>query len=70
MALWKLHREGMRSLIIDLRGNPGGLLATSVEVVDKFVERGPIVSTRGRSPQEDFQYTPTPRARGRCRWSC
>jgi carboxyl-terminal processing protease len=56
-ALWKLHREGMRSLIIDLRGNPGGLLTTSVEVVDRFVERGVIVSTRGRSPQEDFVYS-------------
>jgi carboxyl-terminal processing protease len=56
-ALWKLHREGMRSLIMDLRGNPGGLLTTSVEVVDKFVERGVIVSTRGRSTQEDFTYT-------------
>jgi carboxyl-terminal processing protease len=55
-ALRSLHAQGMKSLIIDLRGNPGGLLATSVEVVDKFVERGPIVSTRGRSPQEDYQY--------------
>ncbi|MBS0211118.1 MAG: S41 family peptidase [Planctomycetes bacterium] len=56
-ALWKLHRDGMRSLIIDLRGNPGGLLTTSVEVVDRFVERGTIVSTRGRSAQEDFVYS-------------
>ena len=56
-ALWKLHREGMRSLIIDIRGNPGGLLVTAVEVADKFVERGIIVSTRGRSVQEDFTYS-------------
>ena len=56
-ALWKLHRAGMRSLIIDLRNNPGGLLASSVEVVDKFVDRGTIVSTRGRNPHEDFTYT-------------
>jgi carboxyl-terminal processing protease len=55
-ALWKLHREGMRSLIIDLRGNPGGLLVTAVEVSDRFLERGVIVSTRGRSVQEDFTY--------------
>ena len=48
-ALWKLHREGMKSLIIDLRGNPGGLLTSSVEVADKFVDDGMIVSTRGRS---------------------
>jgi carboxyl-terminal processing protease len=56
-ALWKLHREGMRCLIMDLRGNPGGLLTSSVEVADKFVEEGIIVSTRGRSPLEDFNYT-------------
>jgi len=56
-ALWRLHRQGMRRLILDLRGNPGGLLVTAVEVVDKFVDRGVIVSTRGRSSQEDYTYT-------------
>jgi len=56
-ALWKLHREGMKSLIIDLRGNPGGLLTSSVEVADKFVDEGVIVSTRGRSSLEDYNYT-------------
>jgi carboxyl-terminal processing protease len=53
----KLHREGMKSLIMDLRGNPGGLLTASVEVADKFVDEGVIVSTRGRSPLEDYNYT-------------
>lgn len=56
-ALWNLHRDGMRSLIIDLRGNPGGLLTAAVELADKFLQQGTIVSTRGRSPQEDFNYT-------------
>jgi carboxyl-terminal processing protease len=56
-ALWSLHRDGMRSLIIDLRGNPGGLLVTAVEVADKFIDRGVIVSTHGRNPQEDFTYS-------------
>ncbi len=55
-ALWDLHRQGMRSLIIDLRGNPGGLLTASVELADKFVAQGNIVSTRGRSEGEDFDY--------------
>jgi len=55
-ALWELHRLGMRSLIIDVRDNPGGLLSASVEVADKFVNRGTIVATRGRSPREDFDY--------------
>ena len=53
-ALWKLHRDGMRSLIVDVRGNPGGLLSASVEVADRFVSNGVIVSTRGRNPMEDF----------------
>ena len=56
-ALWKLHHQGMRSLVIDLRGNPGGLLTTSVEVADRFLTGGTIVETRGRSPQETFSYT-------------
>lgn len=56
-ALWDLHRQGMKSLIIDLRGNPGGLLSASVDVADKFVTRGTIVSTRGRSKQEDYDYS-------------
>ncbi len=55
-ALWDLHRQGMRSLIIDLRGNPGGLLTASVELADKFVAQGNLVSTRGRSEGEDFDY--------------
>jgi carboxyl-terminal processing protease len=46
----------MRTLLLDLRGNPGGLLTAAVEVADKFLQQGGIVSTRGRSPQEDFNY--------------
>jgi carboxyl-terminal processing protease len=52
-ALWGLYREGMKSLIIDVRGNPGGLLDSSVEVADKFITDGKIVSTRGRNARED-----------------
>lgn len=59
-ALAKLKKLGMRSLIVDVRGNPGGLLTTAVEVVDKFVEAGVIVSTRGRGPQEDYTYSAHP----------
>jgi len=56
-ALYKLHRQGMKALVIDLRGNPGGLLNTAVDVVDKFVDRGTIVSTRGRTSQENYTYS-------------
>ena len=55
-ALWNLHRQGMRSLIVDVRSNPGGLLSASVEVADRFVNSGVIVSTRGRNPMEDFTH--------------
>ncbi len=55
-ALWDLHRQGMRSLVIDLRGNPGGLLTAAVEIADKFIADGGIVSTKGRSEQENFSY--------------
>ncbi len=57
VALWNLHRSGMRSLIMDLRGNPGGLLISAVEVADKFIDNGIIVITRGRTPQEDLSYS-------------
>jgi carboxyl-terminal processing protease len=56
-TLWDLHRQGMRRLIIDLRGNPGGLLTTAVDAVDLFLDRGLIVATRGRNIHEDFTYT-------------
>ena len=55
-ALWKLHRKGMRSLIVDVRGNPGGLLSASVEVADRFVTDGIIVTTRGRNTLENYTH--------------
>ena len=56
-ALRRLDTAGMRSLVVDLRGNPGGLLSAAVDVADLFLERGLVVATRGRSPEEDFNYT-------------
>lgn len=55
-ALWSLHRQGMRQLIIDVRGNPGGLLSAAVEVADRFINNGRIVTTRGRNVRENFDY--------------
>jgi len=57
LALRRLDGQGMRSLVIDLRGNPGGLLSAAVDVADLFLERGLVVATRGRSPDEDFNYS-------------
>ena len=48
-AFQKLKEEGMQELILDLRGNGGGLLSEAVNVVNLFVERGNlIVSTKGK----------------------
>lgn len=55
-ALHDLHKQGMKSLIIDLRGNPGGLLSAAVEVADRFLRSGKIVTTRGRNTRENFEY--------------
>jgi carboxyl-terminal processing protease len=56
-ALWDLQRQGMKSLIIDVRGNPGGLLSAAVEVADRFIPSGRIVTTRGRNARENFDYS-------------
>ncbi len=49
-ALKALESRGAESLVLDLRGNPGGLLDQAVAVCEKFLERGqPIVSTEGRN---------------------
>lgn len=52
-ALRKLEREGMQSLIWDLRGNPGGLLDTAAAVIDRFIGDGVLVSTEGRSTDQN-----------------
>ncbi len=56
-ALFSLERQQMRSLIIDLRGNPGGWLDAAVSVADRFVAEGTIVSTRGKNGIENQNYT-------------
>jgi carboxyl-terminal processing protease len=55
-ALRKLKKQGMKSLILDLRGNPGGLLDQAVEVVQMFVPRGTLIVTtegRGSTPKTE-----------------
>ena len=56
-AMWKLYNAGMNSLVLDLRGNPGGLLTESIEVSDLFLPSGVIVSTKGRNASDNTTET-------------
>ena len=51
-ALRNLHLQGLRALVLDLRGNPGGLLDQAVRVADTFLPSGVIVSTQSRDPAQ------------------
>jgi len=57
-ALKELKREyGMKSLVLDLRSNPGGLLIEAVRICNLFVDKGElIVSTKGKVKQWDSDY--------------
>src|SRR6266850_5617609 len=49
-ALKKLREQGMRQLVLDLRGNPGGLLDQAIDVASEFLPRGQVVvSVKGRT---------------------
>ena len=52
--------ENINGVIIDLRNNPGGLLSQAIRVSDAFLDKGEIVSTRGRDPEEGDRYNATP----------
>ena len=59
-ALSELNKNGAQKIILDLRGNPGGLLSEAVEIVNLFVAKGnEVVSTKGKVKQfdEDFKTT-------------
>ncbi len=63
-AISGLQALGMRTLVLDLRGNPGGLLNVAVEIAERFIDEGVIVSTRGRASGQSQVL----RASGRARW--
>lgn len=50
------NRPSLKGVILDLRGDPGGLLDQSVMVSDLFMDAGPIVSTLGRHPESIQSY--------------
>jgi carboxyl-terminal processing protease len=56
-ALQKLQKQGMKKLLFDLRGNPGGVLEQAVDVSDVFVPKGSmVVYTRGRTATSAQEY--------------
>jgi carboxyl-terminal processing protease len=56
----QLGADKVKGYVIDLRNNPGGLLDQAISVSDTFLERGEIVSTRGRDPEESQRFTARP----------
>ncbi len=63
-AIASLQGKGMKSLVLDVRGNPGGLLNVAVDIAERFIDKGVIVSTKGRAPGQSFVY----RSRGEAIW--
>src|SRR5580700_2211227 len=53
----QLGADKVKGFVIDLRNNPGGLLDQAISVSDTFLERGEIVSTRGRDPEETQRFS-------------
>jgi carboxyl-terminal processing protease len=52
--------DNVDGFVLDLRNNPGGLLSQAIKVSDAFLEKGEIVSTRGRNPQDGDRYNASP----------
>jgi carboxyl-terminal processing protease len=50
----------LKGVVLDLRNNPGGLLDAAVKVSDALLEKGPIVSIRGRDPENTREFDATP----------
>jgi carboxyl-terminal processing protease len=62
-ALVRLQKENkgeMKGVVLDLRNNPGGVLNAAVDVSDAFLERGDIVSIKGRLPETNKNFHATP----------
>jgi len=59
-AIDDFKEQGLKALILDLRGNPGGLLQEAVEMADLFLSDGIIVSVKGRRKTFDNKYEAEP----------
>ena len=51
--------DQVNGFVLDLRNNPGGLLSQAIRVSDAFLDKGEIVSTRGRDPQDGDRHNAT-----------
>jgi carboxyl-terminal processing protease len=56
----KDNDDELKGLVLDLRNNPGGILQSSVEVADAFLEEGLVVYTKGRIENADIEYNAKP----------
>jgi carboxyl-terminal processing protease len=56
----KIPADKLKGYVLDLRNNPGGLLDQAIGVSDAFLDRGEIVSTRGRDPEETQRFNARP----------
>jgi carboxyl-terminal processing protease len=56
----KVPNDKLKGYVLDLRLNPGGLLDQAVSVSDDFLDRGEIVSTRGRDPKDISRFDSRP----------
>ena len=52
----KISDDKLKGYVLDLRNNPGGLLDQAISVSDAFLQKGEIVSTRGRNAEETQRF--------------
>ncbi|GAA0208626.1 carboxyl-terminal processing protease [Brevundimonas nasdae] len=60
IAKIRAEKPGVKGYVLDLRNNGGGLLNAAIDVSDAFLERGEIVSQRGRKPDQIQRYSAKP----------
>ena len=58
--LRKRNGAALKGLVLDLRNNPGGVLEAAVAVSDTFLDKGVIVTAKGRTPESKFEMDATP----------
>ena len=58
-AIDSFKKNNASGMIIDLRNNPGGLITSAADIADKFIDNGPIVTTKSRLSFENSVFTAT-----------